>query len=280
MTYQTVVVHCDADRRANVRLDLATEIASQSNAHLVGLYARQPMRLPGYVLAELGDDLIEQHRTASSTRAETVHAAFEEHARRAGLSRAEWRSSDGDLLDIITLNARYADLVVVGQHDPDDQSSTIPAHFPELAAIQVGRPVLVVPYAGRFDMRIKRVVIAWNGSRESTRAVTDALPFLRAAEKVIVLVINPKTTGPNGHGEVPGADLALWLSRHDVKAEATVDPGVTIDTGSYLLSRTADLEADMIVMGAYGHARMRELVFGGVTRTIMKEMTVPVLLSH
>lgn len=279
MSFKTILVHCDADRRASVRIDIAAEIAAQSGGHLVGLHAKQPVRLPGYVLAELGEDLINQHRRAADKQGDAVRATFEAAARRAGLGAAEWRSGEGEMLDLVTLSARYADLVVVGQHDPDDEASTIPGDFAELAAVQAGRPVLVVPYAGRFDKRIRRVVIAWNASRESTRAVTDAMPFLRAAEKVTVLVINPKN-GMNGHGEVPGADLALWLSRHGVKAEATVDPGVTIDIGSYLLSRTADLEADMIVMGAYGHARMREIVFGGVTRTIMTEMTVPILLSH
>lgn len=279
MTYKTLLVHCDADRRAAVRLELAAEMAAQWSAHLVGLHARQPVRLPGYVLAELGEDLIAQHRRASERQAESVRQAFDQVVRRAGLTGSEWRSYEGDLLDVLTLSARYADLAILGQHDPDDDGSTIPSYFAELAAVQAGRPVMVVPYAGRFDKRIRRVVIAWNASRESTRAVTDAMPFLRNAEKVTVLVINPKQ-GAGGHGEVPGADLALWLARHGVKAEATVDPGVTIDIGSYLLSRSADLQADLIVMGAYGHARMREIVFGGVTRTIMTEMTVPVLLSH
>jgi nucleotide-binding universal stress UspA family protein len=145
--------------------------------------------------------------------------------------------------------------------------------------MQAGRPVLVYPYAGKFDAAPKHVLISWNASREATRAVTDAIPFLRAAQKVTVLAINPKTSA-EGHGDIPAADIALYLSRHGVKAEAMADPAVQIDIGNYLLSRAADLSVDMIVMGAYGHARMRELVFGGVTQTIMREMTVPVLLSH
>jgi nucleotide-binding universal stress UspA family protein len=122
-------------------------------------------------------------------------------------------------------------------------------------------------------------MVCWKPSRESTRAVTDALPMLQRAEKVSVLSINPEPS-PLGHGEVPGADLALYLARHKVKAEVVASSGVKIEPGDFILSRAADLNVDMLVMGAYGHARMRELVFGGVTRTIMQHMTVPALVSH
>jgi nucleotide-binding universal stress UspA family protein len=142
-----------------------------------------------------------------------------------------------------------------------------------------GRPILVVPYAGHFARIGQRVVIGWDASREAARAVNDAMPLLAAAEAVTVLTIDPEQS-PRGHGEIPGADIALHLARHGVTAqvERTVSAGIGI--GNTLLSRAADLEADLLVMGAYGHSRVRELLLGGVTRTMLTSMTLPVLMAH
>src|SRR3954454_13493204 len=142
-----------------------------------------------------------------------------------------------------------------------------------------GRPVLAVPYAGQFERVGERVLVAWNASRESTRAVNDALPLLRGAKVVTILAVNPRQ-GIEGHGDVPAADIALHLARHGVKAEAAHTVAKDISEGDALLSYAADIGADLIVAGAYGHSRARELVFGGVTRTLIAEMTAPVLLSH
>jgi nucleotide-binding universal stress UspA family protein len=137
--------------------------------------------------------------------------------------------------------------------------------------------VLVVPRYGTFDTVGERVLVAWNGSREATRAVHDALPILKLATKVTVLSIDPeRDTGDR----IPSADIALHLARHGVAAEGTSTVGLDISVGDLLLSRAADLGADLIVMGAYGHSRMRELVLGGATRHILQHMTVPVLMSH
>jgi len=137
--------------------------------------------------------------------------------------------------------------------------------------------VLVMPYAGTFDVVGKRALLAWNASREATRATTDALPFLRAADKVVVAPVKPDRAA---HGEAPGTDIGLYLSRHGVRVEVAAIEGTELDAGSALLSRAADLSIDLIVMGAYGHSRMSELILGGVTRTMMESMTVPVLMSH
>jgi nucleotide-binding universal stress UspA family protein len=142
-----------------------------------------------------------------------------------------------------------------------------------------GRPLLAVPYAGQFERVGDRVLVAWNASREATRAVNDALPLLRGATIVTVLAVNPKH-GIEGHGDVPAADIVLHLARHGVKAEAAHTIANDISEGDALLSYAADLGADLIVAGGYGHSRARETVFGGVTRTLLEEMTVPMLLSH
>jgi nucleotide-binding universal stress UspA family protein len=142
-----------------------------------------------------------------------------------------------------------------------------------------GRPVLAIPYAGQFEQIGERVLVAWNASREATRAVNDALPLLMGAKAVTILAVNPKH-GIEGHGDVPAADIALHLARHGVKAEAAHTIAKDISEGDALLSYAADLGADLIVAGGYGHSRAREMVFGGATRTLLQEMTVPMLLSH
>jgi nucleotide-binding universal stress UspA family protein len=147
----------------------------------------------------------------------------------------------------------------------------------EQVVLSSGRPVLVVPYIGWTKTLGERITIAWDGGRESARAVADALPLLKKAKAVTVLVINPEK---GNHGEEPGADIALHLARHGVNAEVRRARFDDVDTGNAILSQVADLSSDLLVMGAYGHSRLRELVIGGVTRTIFEEMTVPVLMSH
>jgi nucleotide-binding universal stress UspA family protein len=174
------------------------------------------------------------------------------------------------------LHARYADLVVVGQPDEKDASGVEPDFVGRLL-LAAGRPVLVVPYAGSFADTGKRVLVAWNASREATRALTDSIPLLREAEAVHVIAFDPAAAA---HGEVPGADIGLYLARHGIKVTVSQQSAPDVDVGNQLLSRAADLNADLIVMGAWGHSRLQELVMGGVTQTILQSMTVPVLLSH
>jgi nucleotide-binding universal stress UspA family protein len=279
MAFKTVLVHVDSDRRLAMRLDMASSLAARHGAHLVGLHILPTLRLPSQLRAEMGDEVFRRHRVAALAVAERLAATFKATADRIGATGAESRTAEGDPIEMLALHARYADLVVVGQNDPDDEHGTVPGNFAEMAALQCARPVLVVPYAGGWLRPPRTVLVAWNASREAARAATDALPYLQEAERVVVVAVNPRVDGL-AHGARPGADVALWLSRHGVRAEAAAEPAVSIDTGAYLLSRAADYAADLIVMGAYGHSRARELVFGGVTQTMMREMTVPVLMSH
>jgi nucleotide-binding universal stress UspA family protein len=140
-----------------------------------------------------------------------------------------------------------------------------------------GRPILILPYAGNITTSGKRILVAWNASREAARAISDALPLLKLAEKVNLIRIHPK------HGEhpaVPADQLTRYLARQAVKVEVMTEHVADIDVGNELLSRAADLGSDLIVMGGYGHSRLREWVMGGATRTILESMTVPVLMSH
>jgi nucleotide-binding universal stress UspA family protein len=287
MSYKTIIVQVDHDRRADVRIEIAARLAQQHDAHLIGLHATTPVRIPNYVRSELVADVIAHEREQRRAVDKELAARFDQIATRVGVSRREWRLSELDPADALTLHARYADLVVLGQHDPDEEGAAFDGDTAELVALQSGRPTLIVPYAGQFDTIGKRILLAWNASREATRAMTDALPLLQSADHVTVLSVNARA-GSRGsgihrtgaHGELPGADCALYLARHGVQVDVSHDPGVDIDIGNYLLSRATDLEADLLVMGAWGHARLRELMLGGVTRTLMQHMTVPILLSH
>jgi len=276
MSYKTILVHIDPGKRCAVRVAVAIRLAQQHDAHLVALHALAPFEPPGYVLAEMGSAILDAQKHAAAAEMAGAESVFTTQASAAGFSNIEWRSAIDDPVDAMTLHARYADLVVIGQTDASDGSNT-PADFPERLVLAAGRPILILPSAGSFPTIGKRVLIAWNPSREATRAVTDAIPLLQRADKVHVMAVNPKA---GEHGNVPGADIGLYLARHGVRVEVKTDHGAEIDVGNELLSRAADLDADLIVMGGYGHSRLKEWVLGGATRTILESMTAPILMSH
>jgi nucleotide-binding universal stress UspA family protein len=151
--------------------------------------------------------------------------------------------------------------------------------LPEEVALSSGRPALIVPYDWALATLGERVLIAWDASREVARAVSDAMPVLERAASVLVVSINPKST-PLGHGELPGADIALHLVCHKVEVEVQPVETDLMDVGEALLSFVADRSCNLLVMGAYAHSRVRELAPGGATQTILKKMTLPVLMAH
>jgi nucleotide-binding universal stress UspA family protein len=278
MAYKSILVHVDETARCAVRLDLAFELAQAFGAHVVALALTPEPSVPQSMAIAYGLELAQVHERAIREALDPVKEAFSQRAQRAGVS-SEWRESRGEPVAAAALHARYADLLIVGQSDPGDARSEPVRGFLEHLLLGAGKPMLVVPYAGSFKSVGSKVLVAWNASRESTRAVTDALPLLERAKSVAVLVIDPQEA-PGIHGDTPGADIALYLARHGVKAEARPTPSGKVDVGDVILSRASDIGADLIVMGAWGHSRMRELVMGGATRTLLEQMTVPVLLSH
>jgi nucleotide-binding universal stress UspA family protein len=276
MGLKDLLVHVDNDPACRSRLDVAVALAASHGAHLAGIHAMGWPRFPGYVEVELPPTFLQDQRRHLERQAQRAEARFHEAARGGGLT-GEWRSAVGDIIGTVSLHARYADLTVVGQGLDLGSAPEELARLAEELALGVGRPVLVVPRYGSFETVGERVLIAWNGSREATRAVHDALPILKRAAKVTTLSIDPE-----GEPEprLPGADIALHLARHGIAAEAASTQGGDIAVGDVLLSRAFDLGADLIVMGAYGHSRLRETVLGGATRHLLRNMTVPVLMSH
>ncbi len=282
MTYKDLLAVFDGDPRSRDRLLIAADLAVRFDAHLVGLYVTTIPQLPpqpSYLGATLLDPMCHAFELESGKRAESMRLLFEDIVARHSLS-AEWREATGYPAEVAAVHGRYADLIVLGQCDAAANEAGGTPMRPEEVALLVGRPILVLPYAGHFAAIGRHVLIAWDAGREATRAVNDALPLLAGAASVTVIAVDPRESAGGGHGAIPGADIALPLARHGVavRTERATSNGIGI--GNTLLSRVNDLGADLLVMGAYGHSRLREVLLGGVTRTILESMTVPVLMAH
>ena len=278
MTYKTILVHCSPRPKVVQRLAVAVELAERHGAHLVGVYVQEPFTAPAMFDGTAAlDDLFAAYEQTAQADVAAAKAAFFKAVKGTHLS-TEWRSESGYAATQIGIHARYSDLVVLGQADPDGDPDA-PADLPETLALTTGRPALVVPHIGAKAPLGRTVMLCWNASRESARAASDALPLLRGADKVMVLSVDPKPFA-GGHGAEPGADVAAWLARHGVKVTVQRDVAADSDVGGVILSRAADHDVDLIVMGHYGHSRLREMVLGGASRTLLATMTAPVFMAH
>ena len=277
MTLKDILVHVDSSPRSKARIEVATLLARRFAAHVVGLHVQRLDMLPGYAAIQMRDALMRLGRDAAERAADAAKTQFERQLAGIQLS-TEWRTATGVVEELVALHARYADLCILGQPSPETTPMLDEAALDRIL-LETGRPVLVVPYAGRFDTVGTRVLVAWDGSRAATRAISDAMPFLTSAETVTVLAVNPRH-GIRGHGDTPCADIALHLARHGIKVQAAYDVSKEIGVADVLLSRAADMGADLIVMGAYGHPRVLEMVLGGDTRSMLEHRTAPVLMSH
>jgi nucleotide-binding universal stress UspA family protein len=278
MSYKTILVYLNDKRRAEAILEPAVRLASRHNSHLIGMHVfagvpAPPVRLP------YGSDLVKAMAAAQKKETEEIAAIFARMTANQTFV-AEWRAEKGPHVDptaVVMEHSRSADLIIAGQTDPDWEASPL-QDVAEHLALGSGRPVLVVPYIGRYPEIGRNVVIAWKAGRESARAVFDALPILRQAEQVQILEIEEGR--PHRNGVAPDNSIAVALARHGIKPTVRTSVAGDISIGDEILSRLADMSADLLVMGAYGHSRMRELVFGGVTRHIARHMTVPTFFSH
>jgi nucleotide-binding universal stress UspA family protein len=276
MNHKTILVHCDASKSVSRRLVVAADLAQRFGARLVGLHVRPRPETPVFFDGGFAmNDFFKSFDESMKADEAAASGAFTKAIKGKHLA-TEWRVADGYIDSELAMQSRYADLVILGQ--AESESTATPSDLPETVALATGRPVLVVPYIGATPPG-KVVLLCWNASREVARAAADALPLLTAANKVIVLVVNP-TASDQGHGAEPGADAALWLARHGVKATILCHVAPDVDVGGVILSRATDQGADLIVMGIYGHSRMREMVLGGASRTLLSSMTVPIFMAH
>jgi nucleotide-binding universal stress UspA family protein len=257
--------------------EYAVSLGEVFEAHVLGIAVAYEPVIPGTVMGGIPPEIIDSQRVESNTKARTAIARFEQAARRAGIS-SETRTISASIsgaADQIGRIGRRFDLVVVGQ--PVRQKSMPDEVVDEGVLFESARPVIFVPFIHKGGVKLERIAICWNGSRVAARAVADSLPLLKKAEHVEIIIISDK---PGKQDELPGADLGAHLARHGFKVDVKRITSPDVDVASMILSYAADSGADMIVMGGYGHSRLREFVLGGATRGMLESMTVPVLMSH
>ena len=257
--------------------EFAISIADTFKAHVLGIaFSYEPI-IPSAMLGGIPPEIIEAERRESDGKARAAIAHFDAAANRAGVS-AESRMITAGIAGAAEQLGRLArrfDLAVVGQVQ---RGETDPADVVDEGVLfNSGRPVIFVPYIQKGGLKLDRVMICWDGSRAATRAIADAMPFLKKAKQVEIVMVASKKAKDD---EIPGVDLAQHLARHGLKIDVKRITATETDVGSTILSYAADSSADMIVMGGYGHSRLREFILGGVTRGLLESMTVPVLMSH
>ena len=279
MTYKTILVHLHDERRAQRLLDAVVPLARSMRAHLTGLTV-----MPPFVVIPAMDGTgvtvsVDQHREAYRLEIAALKQKFEQ-ATRGETFTAEWREADASFATTagtILEHARTADLVVAAQADLDWRFSSM-LEEPERIAIESGRPLLLIPNKGAVRLPPKNVTVAWNGGREAVRAVFDAMPMLAGAANVDVVWVNPEKE-PQA-GDVPTAEVCAMLSRQGIKCSASHVSAANADVGQELLRQALAQGSDLLVMGCYGHSRLREFVLGGASRQVVQHATIPVLLSH
>lgn len=279
MGYKTVLVHVDQGRDAAARIAVAARIALANEAHLVGA-AMTGISPSVFAAAGLDPASPPLLLPFDALRAEARLAldGFERQVAALGVASYERRELQEQAGPGMSMQARYADLLVISQADRTALAPRLRADFPEYVLLNCARPVLVVPGGLPPAPMGRHVMIGWNGSREATRALTSAIPLLKEAGQVDVAVLNPGSEG-DVHGPLAGADIALFLARHGVKVDVRTMSGVA-EVGSALLSMAADAGADLLVTGAYGRSRIGEILLGGTTRTLLASARLPLWMAR
>jgi nucleotide-binding universal stress UspA family protein len=272
-----IVVNLTGAAPQDFAADYAISLAKLFDAHVAGVgFIYEPV-IPGTVLGGIPTDLIEAQREENTKAAKAATSRFEAAAGRAGLS-AEVRIIDASVAgaaDLFGRIARRFDLAVVGQARPKEGASE--ELLIEGALFESGRPVVVVPYVQTKAVTLERVLVCWDGSRPATRAIADALPFLQRAKAIDIVAVS----GERGKGgELAGINMARHLARHGLDVTLKRVSSGDVDVPSAIRAQVAETGADFMVMGGYGHSRLREFILGGVTRTILTSSTIPVLMSH
>jgi nucleotide-binding universal stress UspA family protein len=281
MTLKNIGVFVDATPEGEKRIDYAATLAHQCGAHLAGIHVvsavRPEYRSDYYVIGEKAiRALLVGRKAADEAVTSNVRRRFEAISAKRDLS-AEFRvirrgGPDEDL----TLSSLHSDLVVIGQRELQELKGYA---SPEKLLLASGAPILIIPSGWKSESIGNKILVGWNASREARRAVADALPFLVAASSVTLLVVDSEQRARR-NGEEPGADIALYLARHGARVEVEQVLSQGAPVADIILSYAAEHGVDLIVIGAYSHARPVEMMFGGVTQSLLKEAPVPVLMSR
>ncbi|MDX1715817.1 MAG: universal stress protein [Anderseniella sp.] len=280
MTIKTIAVSLNDIDNLDSFLPTVAGIANAHQAHVSGIYVVPSVEVYAAYAGMAMADVVDTQRKRYEEMAASVREKFDHMLDANGL-QGDWRQ-----LDAINMNvsgefcsaARVADLAIVTKVDPDTYCG-VEAEFMGNVIMGAGRPVMIVPRGRVFDTVGKRALVGWNATRESARAVFDAIPILQAGDSITLTWIDPQKNRDEA-GDMPGAELAATLARHGLKVTAEPMPTAHGDVGEALLNKASDSNADLLVMGAYGHSRVREFVFGGASETVLKRAGLPVLMSH
>jgi nucleotide-binding universal stress UspA family protein len=279
MSVKTVLVSLNEVNRVDQMVLAAVALAKKFEVHIVGLYVVPAVEIYPTAGMQLSTQVEDSHRRFYLNHAKNVRKKFETAMEKEGLS-AEWVQRDSptsSIADGVIERACMSDLVVLPQSRVDNDSG-MEDEFNERVIMESGRPVLIFPAFGDFESFGEKPLVAWNGTRESARAIFDAMPLFGKTADVKVSWLNARKDQPDL--DLPGAEMALVVTRHGFNVTAEAIPTADLPVGEALLSHASDISADLLVMGGYGHSRLREYIFGGATRTILESMTVPVLMSH
>ncbi len=273
MSYKTILLGLVAgDDRNEVRVRTTMDLAASHGAHVMALYMIPPFNIPVYAAVPIPSDIADQYYADEEAKAEAVIEAFETARKAQGEVTGEFRTSRTLPLDALQDNAPFADLIVLGQPHEDGYDPATDSLIGDIA-LSAGLPVLAIPRIGEYSGIGKNVLVAWTNRRESTRALRESLPFLERADRVLVLRANPPDDGRE-------TEIGTYLARHNVKVDVKDLVVKDISVADAILNTVSDEGCDFIAMGAYGHSRVREFAFGGVTRDILRHMTVPTLFAH
>jgi nucleotide-binding universal stress UspA family protein len=272
-----MVVNLTGGAPQDFAADYAISLARLFEAHIAGIaFSYEPV-IPGSVLGGIPTDLIDAQREENTKAAKAVTSRFEAAAKAAGLS-SETRILDASVEgapDMFGRIVRRFDLAVVGQAQPREGASE--ELLIEGTLFESGRPLVVVPFVQTQGVSLERVLVCWDGSRPATRAIADALPFLKRAKAVDIVAVSSE----RGKGsELVGTNMVRHLARHGLTVELKRIRAGDVDVPAAIRDHAAEIGANFMVMGGYGHSRLREFILGGVTRTILTSSTIPVLMSH
>ncbi len=276
-TLTQLLVHLDASPQAEHRLDAACRIGQSHTAAVTSLYAVTPSFLALPFAPEVGPSMAAALREMDDELRTRARATFDRVLAKPGMQAAWAEVGEFPIMDVFAQQALYVDLLVLGQHDPASTSATgVPVDFAEFVMVTSGKPALILPYIGLPSTIGDAALLAWKPTREAARAVTAALPMLQRARRVHVLSWSVAEEAVSGQR----LDLDGYLKLHGIHATWHRETGEPELLGELLLSHAFDLEADLLVMGCYGHSRAREWVLGGTSRTVLRSMTLPVLMAH
>ena len=278
MAFAAMIVHLDDSPVCELRLAVAVRAATHFRSALAGVYLVPTAAITPSIAALLPPHVVEERLLESGGAQRKAEQLFRRSAARPDFD-IDFRAPAGDPLDAAIAHARCADLIIVGQPDPEDRTEFFARRLAEHVLLESGTPMLIVPYTGAGADLGRHVAVAWDGGREAARAVRDALPLLVEAEIVTVVRVTRRqreqSYEPPSHAALDG-----YLAAHGVRAQFSDAEGASDEVAERMLSELANAGADLLVMGGYGHARAREVALGGMTRSILATMTVPVFMSH